>query len=228
MFGEVTGGLDEVMSAGAWVFTSDGRRLLDCGGYGVFLHGHRHPKVVAAVVKQIERHPMATRVLLDPVQARAAQTLANECPGALQHVHFVNSGAEATEAALKLARALGRRHVVATFGAFHGKTMGALSVTANPTYRDPFRPLLPDIEHVAFGDAAALERAVAAAGGPVSVIVEPVQGEAGVIMPTPGYLTEVQRICRSYDALLIVASVAAVRRAWEAVTNRLVERSQIS
>jgi putrescine aminotransferase len=207
MFGEVTGGLDEVMSAGAWVFTSDGRRLLDCGGYGVFLHGHRHPKVVAAVVKQIERHPMATRVLLDPVQARAAQTLANECPGALQHVHFVNSGAEATEAALKLARALGRRHVVATFGAFHGKTMGALSVTANPTYRDPFRPLLPDIEHVAFGDAASLERAVAAAGGPVSVIVEPVQGEAGVIMPTPGYLTEVQRICRSYDALLIVDEV---------------------
>ena len=207
MFGEVTGGRDEVLSAGAWVFSSDGRRLLDCGGYGVFLHGHRHPTVVAAAIRQLERHPLATRVLMDPVQAAAAAALAEVSPGRLQHVHFVNSGAEATEAALKLARALGRRHVVATTGAFHGKTLGALSVTANPTYRDPFRPLLPDIEHVPFGDAEALERAVRTAGGPVSVIIEPVQGEAGVIVPGPGYLAAVQQICRRHDALLIVDEI---------------------
>jgi len=207
MFGEVTGGLDEVMSAGAWVFSSDGRRLLDCGGYGVFLHGHRHPTVLAAVIRQLERHPLATRVLLDPVQATAAQTLADECPGRLQHVHFVNSGAEATEAALKLARINGRRRVISTRGAFHGKTLGALSVTANPVYRDPFAPLLPGIDHVPFGDAGALELAVTAAGEPVSVIIEPVQGEAGVIIPPVGYLTEVQRICRAHDALLIVDEV---------------------
>lgn len=207
MFGEVTGGLDEVMSAGAWVFSSDGRRLLDCGGYGVFLHGHRHPVVLAAVIRQLERHPLATRVLLEPVQALAARTLAEACPGRLEHVHFVNSGAEATEAALKLARISGRRRVVSTGGAFHGKTLGALSVTSNPVYRDPFAPLLPGIEHVPFGDAAALEQAVTAAGEPVCVIIEPVQGEAGVVLPPAGYLAEVQRICRASDAMLIVDEV---------------------
>jgi putrescine aminotransferase len=163
--------------------------------------------VLAAVIGQLERHPLATRVLLEPVQAAAAQTLADVCPGRLQHVHFVNSGAEATEAALKLARVSGRRRVISTSGAFHGKTLGALSVTSNPVYRDPFAPLLPGIEHVPFGDATALEAAVIAAGEPTSVIIEPVQGEAGVIIPPVGYLTAVQRICRAHDALLIVDEV---------------------
>lgn len=206
LFGQVTGGLTEVASEGAWVITSDGRRLLDCGGYGVFLHGHRHPRVVAAVHDQLDRHPLATRVLLEPVTAAAAAALSAVAPGDLPHVHFVNSGAEATETALKLARALGHRSVIATHGGFHGKTLGALSVTANPTYRDPFLPLLP-VEHVPYGDLAALTDAVELHGRESCVVVEPVQGEAGVMLPPTGYLAAVQAVCRQHGALFVVDEI---------------------
>ena len=132
LFGQVSGGLSEVASEGAWVITADGRRLLDCGGYGVFLHGHRHPRVVAAVKDQLDRHPLATRVLLEPVTASAAAALSKVAPGSLPHVHFVNSGAEATETALKLARALGHRIVISTHGGFHGKTLAVPARRSGP------------------------------------------------------------------------------------------------
>ena len=152
---ELTGGLVEVSSAGSTVTDSDGRGYLDCGGYGVFLLGHRHPAVVSAVVAQVQRHPLSTRLMLDPTVARAASTLASVTPDGLDLVHFVNSGAEATEAAIKLARASGRRTLISASGGFHGKTTGALGLTANDLYQAPFRPLL-DVLHVPFGDAAAL------------------------------------------------------------------------
>ncbi|MDN5760952.1 MAG: aminotransferase class III-fold pyridoxal phosphate-dependent enzyme [Microlunatus sp.] len=206
LFGQVSGGLTEVGSEGAWVSTADGRRLLDCGGYGVFLHGHRHPRVVAAVAEQLHRHPLATRVLLEPVTAAAAATLASISPAGLPHVHFVNSGAEATETALKLARALGHRTVIATHGGFHGKTLGALSATGNPTYQDPFRPLLLAV-HVPYGDLAAITEAIAARGADGCVLIEPIQGEAGVVLPPPGYLTGVAEACRRHGALLVVDEI---------------------
>jgi len=206
LFGQVSGGLSEVASEGAWVITADGRRLLDCGGYGVFLHGHRHPRVVAAVKDQLDRHPLATRVLLEPVTASAAAALSKVAPGSLPHVHFVNSGAEATETALKLARALGHRIVIATHGGFHGKTLGALSVTGNPTYRDPFMPLLP-VTHVPYGDRTAILTAIAEHGPQACVVIEPIQGEAGVIVPPPGYLAEIAAACRHHHALLIVDEI---------------------
>ncbi|WP_327321260.1 aminotransferase class III-fold pyridoxal phosphate-dependent enzyme [Streptomyces sp. NBC_01210] len=105
--GAMLGGMVEVDSQGPWVHTHDGRRFLDFGGYGVFILGHGHPSVVAAVDRQLHRHPLATRVFLEPVAARAAQVLTARTPPGLHMVHFVNSGAEATEAALKLARAHG-------------------------------------------------------------------------------------------------------------------------
>jgi putrescine aminotransferase len=206
LFGQVSGGLSEVASEGAWVITGDGRRLLDCGGYGVFLHGHRHPRVIAAVKDQLDRHPLATRVLLEPVTASAAATLSAVAPGALPHVHFVNSGAEATETALKLARALGHRSVIATHGGFHGKTLGALSVTGNPTYRDPFVPLLP-VTHVQYGDLPAMVSVIAEHGPQACVVIEPIQGEAGVVLPPPGYLAGVAAACRRHHALLIVDEI---------------------
>lgn len=206
LFGQVTGGLTEVGSEGAWVLTADGRRLLDCGGYGVFLHGHRHPRVVAAVRDQLDRHPLATRVLLEPVTASAAATLSAVAPGGLPHVHFANSGAEATETALKLARALGHRTVIATHGGFHGKTLGALSATGNPAYRDPFRPLLPTV-HVPYGDADTLVVTIAEHGRNGCVVIEPVQGEAGVVLPPHGYLAAVAQACRHYGALLVVDEI---------------------
>jgi putrescine aminotransferase len=203
---ELTGGLAEVSAHGSRVLDANGKEYLDCGGYGVFLLGHTHPRVVDAVVEQVRRHPLATRLMLEPVVARAAETLAGVTPPGLDYVHFVNSGAEATEAAIKLARANGRSHLISTIGGYHGKTMGALTLTAKEFYQAPFRPLLPAVEHVPFGDAEALGRALAAAR-PSCVVVEPVQGEGGVIIPPAGYLTEVARLCRQHGALLVLDEV---------------------
>jgi putrescine aminotransferase len=202
----LTGGLTEVASEGAWVWDSDGRRYLDCGGYGVFLLGHRHPAVVEAVVKQIQTHPLATRLMLEPVAARAAEALIDFAPAGLDYAHFVNSGTEATEAAIKLARANGYRHLVSTTNGYHGKTMGALSITARDFYQAPFRPLLPDVSEVAYGDAGALG-ALLAATPKACVFVEPVQGEGGVVIPPAGYLAEVADLCKHHGALLVVDEI---------------------
>ena len=150
---EVFGTQLEVSARGAWVETSDGGRYLNAGGYGVFIHGARHPHVEAAVIRQIQTNPIASRILLEPQAARAAEALARSTPDGLEHVHFACSGTEATEAAIKLARTSGRRRLVSTNRGYHGKTLGSLSVTANSLYQDPFRPLLPDVSHVPFGDA---------------------------------------------------------------------------
>lgn len=206
--GELFGGLVESSSSGAWVFTTDGRALLNCGGYGVLLMGARHPRVVRAVTEQIATHPVATRMLLEPRAGAAAEALAAVTPPGLDHVHFAGSGAEAVEAALKLARCHGRTRVLATHGGYHGKTMGALSATGNPMYREPFLPLLPGFRHLPYGDAAALEQELAQ--GPADtacVIVEPVQAEAGVHIPPPGYLSEVAASCRAHGALLVLDEV---------------------
>ena len=201
---ELTGGLVEVASAGSTVTDAQGHSYLDCGGYGVFLLGHRHPAVVAAVVDQVQRHPLSTHLMLEPTVARAAATLASVTPPGLDCVHFVNSGAEATEAAIKLARAHGRKRLVSASGGFHGKTMGALGLTANDTYQAPFRPLLPDVVHVPFGDAAALGAVLTPEA---CVVVEPVQGEGGVVVPPAGYLAEVSRLCTEAGALLVLDEV---------------------
>lgn len=207
LFGQVSGGLTEVESQGAWIHTADGRRLLDCGGYGVFIHGHRHPVVVDAVTRQLNRHPLATRVLLEPVTAAAAEALSGIAPAGLDHVHFVNSGAEATETAIKLARILGHSVLISTRGGFHGKTMGALSLTGNPAYQNPFAPLLSGVEHVPYGDADAMGQTLAQHGASACVVLEPVQGEAGVIRPPTGYLAAVQAMCRRHGALLVVDEI---------------------
>lgn len=205
--GRLIGDLAEVESSGAWITVANGRRILDFGGYGVYLLGHRHPVVVEAVCAQVRRHPMASRVFLDPVTAGAAAALAEVTPGDLDLVHFVNSGAEATECALKLARAHGKTAVITTHGGFHGKTLGALSVTANPVYQQPFRPLLPQITEVTFGDLGELEAALRAADGRGCFIVEPIQGEGGVRVPPAGYLSGAAELCRRHEALLIVDEI---------------------
>ncbi|WP_157876899.1 aminotransferase class III-fold pyridoxal phosphate-dependent enzyme, partial [Streptomyces graminilatus] len=180
VMGTVLGGMLETASEGAWIFTEDGRRYLDFGGYGVFILGHRHPAVTAAVHCQVDAHPLASRVFLEPVAARAAEALVARTPAGLDRVHFVNSGTEATEAGLKLARAHGHTALVSMAGGYHGKTLGALSATANAKYQDPFRPLLPNSHVAPYGDTEALAALLDRLGERACVIVEPVQGEGGV------------------------------------------------
>ena len=196
----------EERSEGALVFTDDGQALLDCGGYGVFILGHRHPRVVEAVRSQLDRHPVGTRLLLHPQLARAATLLAGVTPPGLDYVYLASSGAEAIESALKLARLAGRRSVVAMRNGFHGKTLGALSVTGRPVFQEPFEPLLPGVAFVTFGDVAELDATLSATPD-ACVLLEPVQAEGGVILPPPGYLLDVVETCRRHGALLIVDEI---------------------
>lgn len=206
--GEMFGGDVEVHAAGPWVRTSTGRELLNCGGYGVFITGARHPRVLEAVRAQLDRNPVATRLLLEPQAALAAEALAAVTPPGLDRVHFACGGAEAVEAALKLARANGRRHVVSMHGGYHGKTLGALSVTPSAVFQQPFRPLLPGVSHVPFGSAAALADELSCHDdGTVCVLVEPVQGEAGVVVPPAGYLREVAALCERHHAFLVLDEI---------------------
>ncbi|MET9409012.1 aminotransferase class III-fold pyridoxal phosphate-dependent enzyme [Streptomyces sp. NPDC002935] len=207
VLGEMFGGHIETESRGSWVFTSEGRGFLNCGGYGVLLMGARHPTVVRYVSEQLHRHPVATRVFLEPQAALAADALVAVAPPGLERVHFAGSGAEAVECAIKMARTQGKRHLVATVNGYHGKTMGALSLTGRDLFRDPFAPLLPDVEHVAYGDSTALEEALLRHPGECCVVVEPVQGEAGVVIPPDGYLTGVQELCRRHDAFFVLDEV---------------------
>ncbi|MER5600697.1 aspartate aminotransferase family protein [Streptomyces sp. NPDC002265] len=204
---ELFGSHMEVASAGAWLTTSDGEQFLNCGGYGVFIMGARHPRVVEAVQHQLHTHPVATRILLEPTVARAAEALAAVAPQGLERVHFALSGTEAVETGLKLARAHGRTRIVSMLGGYHGKTMGALSATAKAVYQNPFRPLLPDVVHLPYGDAGALRTELAAHPGEVCVIVEPVQGEGGVVLPPKGYLKQVEELVREYEGFLVLDEV---------------------
>jgi len=197
----------EVEAEGVTIRDVYGREFLDFAcGPSVFILGHRHPRVMAAVRAELERMPLSVRILPNEPMAELAELLAEVTPGDLQRSFFVNSGAEANEAALKLARlATGRREFVATEGAFHGKTFGALSVSGRDEYRDPFQPLLAGVTHVPFDDLPALEAAVGSRTA--AVILEPIQGENGVVVPSSGYLRGVRRICDRSGALLILDEV---------------------
>jgi putrescine aminotransferase len=197
----------ESRSAGTKVYGAGGEVYLDCGGFGVFLLGHCHPRVVHAVRRQLEEHPLATRIFLNPQLAEAAAVLASVAPDGLERVFLTNSGAEAVELGLKLARLAGKTRLIAAEGGFHGKTLGALSVTGRRAYRDPFMPLLPEVEFVRFGDIAAIDEALAVDGDRVAVILEPVQAEGGVQIPPAEYLPHVRAQCSAVGATLILDEI---------------------
>lgn len=203
------GGADTVEweAEGCFVWDAHGRAYIDCAcGPAIFNIGHRHPRVLAAVREQLDRIPMSVRTMPSAPQAELAERLAAVSPGDLQYSFFCNSGAEAVEGALKLARlATGKPGFVAMRDAFHGKTFGALSATGREHYRRPFEPLVPGFTHVPFGDTDAIDRAI----GPdtAAVILEPVQGEAGVIVPPAGYLQAVRELCDRRGVLLIADEI---------------------
>jgi acetylornithine aminotransferase len=190
---------------GATVWDADGRAYLDfVGGIAVNCLGHAHPAVVRAVSDQIATLGHVSNLYIaEPPVALAERLL--DLAGRRGRVFFANSGAEAVEAAFKIARRTGRTRMVATQGGFHGRTMGSLALTGQPKKQDPFRPLPAEVTHVPYGDVDALREAVTE--DVAAFVVEPVQGENGVVVPPPGYLTAAREITRAAGALLVVDEI---------------------
>ncbi|MDQ2960095.1 MAG: aminotransferase class III-fold pyridoxal phosphate-dependent enzyme [Candidatus Dormibacteraeota bacterium] len=195
-----------VRGRGCRLTDSDGREYLDLvSNYGVNILGHAHPAITAAITTQAETLTSAHQSFGSPVRDEFVAALGSVVPPSLSRVCFANAGAEALEVAIKLTRAAtGRTRIVAMHRGYHGRTMGALSLTADAAYRRPFLPLLPGVSHIAFDDVDALDTvddSVAA------VVVEPIQGEAGVRVPDAGYLAAVRRRCSDGGALLVADEV---------------------
>ncbi|NLI11680.1 aspartate aminotransferase family protein [Pelotomaculum propionicicum] len=196
-----------VKASGVYVWDNEGKQYLDfLGAYGALNHGHNHPKILAAM-EQVKEMPNLLQASLNTLAGALAKNLALVTPGALQRSFLCNSGAEAVEGALKLARAAtGRQGLIYCEGSFHGKTMGALSVTGREKYQKIFQPLLPGLESVPFGDLVALESKLKDKNA-AAFIVEPIQGEGGIIIPPAGYLSRAGELCAKYGSLLIIDEI---------------------
>ena len=194
-----------VRGEGCHVWDADGRRYLDLlGGLAVNVLGHGHPAVTKAVTAQLETLGHVSNLFATEPQVMLAERV-RALAGGAGRVFFTNSGAEAVETAFKIARRTGRSRMVAAENGFHGRTMGALALTGKPAIRDPFAPLPGGVVHLPYGDAAALAAVVDAETA--AVILEPVQGEAGVRVPPPGYLEAARKITRRYGALLVIDEI---------------------
>ncbi|MEV6575593.1 acetylornithine transaminase [Streptomyces sp. NPDC051577] len=194
-----------VRGEGARVWDADGKQYTDfVGGIAVNALGHAHPAIVSAVTEQISTLGHVSNLYAsEPVLALGERLLRLfDRPG---RVFFCNSGAEAVEAAFKIGRLTGRTHMVATDGGFHGRTMGALALTGQPKKQEPFLPLPGEVTHVPYGDAEALRAAVTEETA--LVIIEPIQGEIGVVVPPAGYLTAAREITRATGTLLVLDEV---------------------
>ena len=187
-----------------------GREWIDClGGYGIYDLGIRHPEVLAAVRAQLDRNPMPTQELLDPFKGMLCRLLAEIAPGDLTNAFICNSGTEAIEGALKIARvATGRKGFVCADGAFHGKTLGALSLMSKATFREPVEPLLGPVWRIPFGDAGAAEHVLREHGDEIAAfVIEPIQGEAGAVVPPDDFLPRVRKACDEAGVLLVADEV---------------------
>jgi acetylornithine/N-succinyldiaminopimelate aminotransferase len=196
-----------VRGDGAYVFDADGNRYLDLlGGIAVNVLGHAHPAIVRAVTEQISALGHVSNFYISESAVALAEELLDVAGLAGQaKVLFCNSGAEAVEAAIKLSRLTGRTKIVACDGAFHGRTMGALTLTGQPAKREPFEPLVPDVVHVPFGDVTALAAAVDE--HTAAVVIEPVLGEGGVHPAPAGYLQAARALTTDAGALLVLDEV---------------------
>lgn len=190
-----------------------GREYIDMlGGFGLYSPGIRHPKIVAAAKAQLDRSPQYSQEMLDPLRAHLAKVIAKLTPGDIQYGFFANSGTEAVDGAMKLAKLYtGKSGFISTLKGFHGKSLGALSLLGKAVYRKPLLPLLEGVRQVPFGDADAIEQVLANAkevgDGIAGVVVEPIQGEAGAIEPPDDYWPRLREICDKYEVLLIADEV---------------------
>jgi acetylornithine/LysW-gamma-L-lysine aminotransferase len=196
-----------VRGSGAEVWDDQNNLYIDCmGGYGVAIVGHCNPEVVAAIKSQAERLITCHGSLYNDARATFLEKLTSCTPKGLDAAFLSNSGAEANEVAIKLAKKFtGKKGLIAMKGAFHGKTAGALSATWSKKYKEPFEPLLQGFKHVEFGNLVELEAAIDA--DTAGVMLEPIQGEGGIIMPPPDYLKGVREICDRRGVLMIADEV---------------------
>jgi acetylornithine/N-succinyldiaminopimelate aminotransferase len=194
--------IELVSGKGSVVKDADGKSYLDfLAGIATNVLGHAHPAIVKAVSKQISTLGHVSNFYAHPNVLELAEKLQKMTGDKSARVFFCNSGAEANEAALKLSRKTGKYKVVATQEAFHGRTMGALSLTGQPSKRNPFKPLIKGIKHVPFGDSSAMKRAITKKTA--MIIVEPIMGEAGVIVPPADYLKNLRQYCDDNGVLLV-------------------------
>jgi LysW-gamma-L-lysine/LysW-L-ornithine aminotransferase len=196
-------GISLVRGEGSYLWDDRGRRYLDLmTNYGVNLLGHAHPKVTAAIERQASQLTNAHQSFDTPARQEFLDTLAEFLPPSLSRISFANSGAEAVEAAMKYTRvATGRKGIIATHRAYHGRTFGALSATSDAKYRDPFMPMLEGVRHVPFDNLPAMAEAID--DSIAAVIIEPIQGEGGIRVPADGYLKGIRDLCTENGALLI-------------------------
>lgn len=191
---------------GIVVTDADGKVYLDfLGGIATSILGHAHPAIVRAVTKQVSTLGHVSNFYAHPNAIVLAEKLVSMTGEKNAKVFFCQSGAEANEAALKLSRRTGKVRVVAAQGAFHGRTMGALSLTGQPSKREPFLPLIKGVKHVPYGDIEAMRKAVSKKTA--MVIIEPIMGEAGVIVPPADYLQQLRSLCDDKGALLVIDAV---------------------
>ena len=194
---------------GAWLYTADGRRILDfLSGYCVHNTGHNHPQIVSALQRELAAEgPAMVQSLVSDAAGELAAMLCEKAGGGLKKVFFCSSGSEGVEAAIKYARAFTRRTgLVYASGAFHGLTCGALSLMGDDFWREGFGPMLADTHEVPFGDLSAIEKKLASKKM-AAVILEPIQSEAGIRVPSAEYLNGVQSLCRQYGTLLVLDEV---------------------
>ena len=188
---------------GSHVWDINGKEYIDCmGGYGVALVGHRNQRVVNAIKSQLEKIITVHSSLYNKTREEFLENLIKIAPKKLNQVHLNNSGAEAVEAAIKFARKFtGKKGMVAMNGSYHGKSLGALSLTFNPKYRKSFEPLVEKVSFAPYGDIDALRSTVTDETG--FVILEPIQGESGIHVPPDGFLQDVRKLCDERNILLI-------------------------
>ncbi len=195
-----------VKGKGIVVTDANGKQYLDfLGGIATSVLGHAHPAIVKAVTKQVSTLSHVSNFYAHPNAIELAEKLTSMTGDKNAKVFFCQSGAEANEAALKLSRRTGKVRVVAAQGAFHGRTMGALSLTGQPSKREPFLPLIKGVKHVPYGDIEAMRKAVTKKTA--MVIIEPIMGEAGVIVPPADYLKQLRALCDDKGALLVIDAV---------------------
>jgi len=191
---------------GVTVWDEDGKKYLDfLGGIATNILGHAHPAIVKAVSKQIEELSHVSNLYGHKPGVELAEKLKSFTGDPAARVFFCNSGAEANEAAIKISRLTGRVQIIAALGGFHGRTAGALSITGQEAKRKPFEPLLPKVKFVPYGNIKAMKRAISKRTA--MVILEPIQGENGVVVPPEGYLEEVRELCDKKGALLAIDAV---------------------